>query len=99
MLIVVFKRESGFVRGLRITEYNAITTRAKGRSVHGIEVIVHRVKGFPNTRIQRPNHAFSLRGMHLCINWMGSVELSHTNELFLHLIRIDTRQDMSKISR
>jgi hypothetical protein len=61
--IGVFKRESGFARGLRITEYNAITTRAKGRSVHGIEVTVHRVKGFPNTRIQRPNHAFSLRGL------------------------------------
>jgi hypothetical protein len=38
MFIVVFKRESGFVRGLRITEYNAITTRAKGKSDHGIEV-------------------------------------------------------------
>jgi hypothetical protein len=48
--IVVFKRESGFVRGLRITEYNVITTRAKGRSAHGIEVTVHRVKGFPTIR-------------------------------------------------
>jgi hypothetical protein len=38
MFIVVFKRESGFVRGLRITEYNAITTMAKGKSDHGIEV-------------------------------------------------------------
>ena len=46
-----------FVRGLRITEYNAITTRAKCRSDHGIEVTVPRVKVFPKTRIQGPNHA------------------------------------------
>jgi hypothetical protein len=63
MFIVVFKRESVFVRGLRITEYNAITTRAKCRSDHGIEVTVPRVKVFPKTRIQGPNHAFSLRGL------------------------------------
>jgi len=65
MFIVVFKRKSGFVRGLRITEYNAITTRtrAKCRSDHGIEVTVPRVKVFPKTRIQGPNHAFSLRGL------------------------------------